>query len=232
MNKKTPSVSVIALLGGLAALALPASADHGSGRGYGYGGDYRGGGAVMLYSDSHFSGEALPINGAIPTLTQYRFNDRASSIEIRSGVWQVCVDANYRGRCEIIDANVPTLTSYRLNDAVSSLRPLDTRRAGYGGYRGNDGPRRGGWGARLVLYPDAYLRGQPIEIDRDVPTLSPYRFNDLASSFEVSGGTWLVCEHSNYRGRCEVLSSGAGDLSQIRMNNTISSIRRIDGRGY
>jgi hypothetical protein len=45
----------------------------------------------------------------------------------------------------------------------------------------------------------------------------------------VTGGTWLVCEHANYRGRCEVLQGGAGDLKPIRMNDNISSIRAYDG---
>ncbi len=93
-------------------------------------------------------------------------------------------------------------------------------------------PGRGGWGRRggdLVLFQDSAQRGQAIEISHDVADLSQYRFNDRASSFLVTGGTWLVCEHANYRGRCEVLQGGAGDLKPIRMNDNISSIRAYDG---
>jgi len=217
---------------GFAALALPAAADHGPGR---YQGDYgaygsRGGyGGAVLYSNAGFSGQGLQIDGAVPDLARLRFNDRASSITIQSGAWQVCTDANFRGRCEIIDTSAPRLADWRLNDNISSLRP-----AGYGNYPpgGNDqrGAWNGGWGGSLVLFPDAAQRGQPVEISSDVPDLANYRFNDRASSFLVTGGTWLVCEHANYRGLCEVLGRGEGDLRQIRMNDNISSIRRYDGR--
>jgi hypothetical protein len=52
-----------------------------------------------------FAWEAVRIDGAVPSLSRIGFNDRASSIAINRGVWEVCVDANFRGRCEIIDAS-------------------------------------------------------------------------------------------------------------------------------
>ncbi len=204
---------------GLAALVLPASAD----RGRYHDAAWRGGGGVVLHADSGFSGEGLRIQRAEPDLARLRFNDRASSITIRSGAWELCTDANFRGRCEIVDASTGRLNAYRLNDNVSSLRPAAHR----GSVRGQD--RRGGWNSGLVLFPDSAQRGQGIEVQQDVPDLSRYRFNDRASSFLVTGGSWLVCEHANYRGRCEVLQGGAGDLKPIRMNDNISSIRAWDG---
>ena len=217
----------IAVAAGLAVtLALPASADHRRGGGD----DWRGGpGGAVLYADAGFSGEGIQINGAEPDLSRYRFNDRASSIVVRRGVWEVCVDANFRGRCEIIDASTARLGDYRLNDNVSSLRPAGYDRGpGRDGWRGDRG---GNWGrAGLVLFPDSGQRGQGIEITGDVPDLGAYRFNDRASSFLVTSGTWIACEHADYRGRCEILTAGAGDLKPIRMNDNISSIRRYDGR--
>ena len=70
---------------GIAALALPASAD----RGRYHDTSYRGGGSgVVLHADSGFSGEGLRIQGAEPDLARLRFNDRASSITIRAGAWE------------------------------------------------------------------------------------------------------------------------------------------------
>ncbi|MEZ5999920.1 beta/gamma crystallin-related protein [Hyphomonas sp.] len=229
-------VSALAFAAGLAALALPASADHRDGRDTWRSGDYQGrqGGAV-LYSNAGFRGEAVRIDGAVPRLGRIGFNDRASSIVINRGVWEVCVDANFRGRCEIIDANTKYLNAYRLNDNISSIRPAgydrDRRDDRWGDHR--DG-RRGDWGGGrgVVLFPDSNQRGHAMEISRDVADLSHYRFNDRASSFYVSGGTWQVCEHANYRGRCAILTAGAGDLGPIRMNDNISSIRRYQGGQY
>jgi hypothetical protein len=234
--KKT-LVSALAFAAGLAALALPASADHRGDRDSWRGGDYQGrqGGAV-LYSNAGFRGEAVRIDGAVPSLGRIGFNDRASSIAINRGVWEVCVDANFRGRCEIIDASKRHLNAYRLNDTISSIRPAGYDRGGRhdrwddGGDGRRDG-RRGDWGGRqgVVLFPDSNQRGYAMEISRDVADLSQYRFNDKASSFYVSGGTWQVCEHANYRGRCAILTAGAGDLGPIRMNDNISSVRRYSG---
>ena len=227
---KTKTLPALALAASLLALALPASADRGHGPD-GYRDGYRGGGSggAVLYADAGFSGQGLRIDGAVPDLARVGFNDKASSITVRNGAWQVCVDSNFRGRCEIIDADSSRLNAYRLNDNISSIRPAGRGNAGYGnGWQGG-GNRQGGGGYGLVLYPDSGLRGSAIRVNSDIADLSAYRFNDKASSFQVSGGSWLVCSDANYRGRCQVLSSGAGDLTPIRMNDNISSIRRYSG---
>ena len=111
----------------LVALTMPANADRGRD-------SYRGGhSGVVLHADAGFRGEAIQVDGAIPDLKPMRFNDRISSISIRSGAWEVCADANFRGRCAIIDTSVSRLNDLRLNDSVSSLRPVGY---GYGGDRG------------------------------------------------------------------------------------------------
>ncbi|MBU2606779.1 MAG: beta/gamma crystallin family protein [Alphaproteobacteria bacterium] len=197
----------------LVALTMPAHADRGRD-------SYRGGhGGVVLHADAGFRGEATEVSGAISDLKPMRFNDRISSISIRSGAWEVCTDANFRGRCVTIDTSVSRLNDLRLNDNVSSLRPV-----GYG--HGGDHGRS----ADLVLFSNADLRGDPIEINGDIPDLAAYRFNDRASSVLVTRGTWLACEHANYRGRCEVIARGSGDLRPIGLNDNISSIRGYDGR--
>ena len=177
---------------------------------------------MILHADARFSGAGVRINGAEPDLSRLRFNDRASSITLRSGAWELCTDANFRGRCEIVDSSTARLNAYRLNDNISSLRPVS--------YRGDRGKgHRGRRGGELVLFRDSAQRGKAIEISHDVADLSQYRFNDRASSFLITGGTWQVCEHANFRGRCEVLQAGAGDLKPIRMNDNISSIRAYRG---
>lgn len=235
MPKTNPLRSGALAVAALAALALPASADHGGARGQAGAGGHDRLGSVVLYADSDFRGEGISVNGAIPDLSRMRFNDRASSIVIHSGAWEVCVDANFRGRCEVIHASTTRLGTHRLNDNISSLRPA-AYRAVHDQYASPRNGRDGSWRdnrartAGLILFADSGQRGQGVEISHDVPNLGDYRFNDRASSFFVSGGTWLACEHANYRGRCEVLARGPGDLKPIRLNDNISSVRRYDGR--
>ncbi len=205
----------------IAALALPAQAAprHDT---------YRGGhnGGAILHADGNFRGAAIEVNGSVPDLARVRFNDRISSISIAGGAWEVCSDANFRGRCATIDTSVSRLADLRLNDNISSIRP-----AGYGhGGFADSGRWNNGRRADVVLFSNAGFRGEPAEINRDVPDLSAYRFNDKASSVQVTQGTWLACEHANYKGRCEVISRAEGDLRPIGLNNNISSIRRYDTR--
>jgi hypothetical protein len=80
--------------------------------------------AVTLYTDSYDRGASLGLNRGIRDLSRYRFNDNVSSIQIRSGKWEVCEHANFQGRCQIVDASVDRLNGLRLNDNISSIRPV------------------------------------------------------------------------------------------------------------
>jgi hypothetical protein len=199
----------------LTALSLSAQADRG---GDSYGGGY---GGAVVHADAGYRGSALQVDGAVADFARVRFNDRISSISIHSGVWEVCTHANFRGKCATIDASISRLGDLRLNDSISSIRPV-----GHG--RARRGQRSGS--ADVVLFSGEDLRGEAFEPGGAIANLSDYRFNDKASSILVTRGTWLACEHANYRGRCEVISRGSGDLRPIGLNNNISSIRRYDQR--
>ncbi|KCZ84836.1 beta/gamma crystallin domain-containing protein [Hyphomonas adhaerens MHS-3] len=80
--------------------------------------------SVTLYTDSFDRGASLGINRGVRDLSRYRFNDNVSSIQIRSGKWEVCEHANFQGRCQIVDASVDRLNGLRLNDNISSIRPV------------------------------------------------------------------------------------------------------------
>lgn len=113
-------------------------------------------GAVTVYTDGNQRGASLGLNRAVSDLSRLRFNDNVSSINIRSGQWEVCEHANFRGRCEVIDASTGRLSGLRLNDNISSIRPAGTightgranrthrgvRRGRRGDHNGNAHPRR------------------------------------------------------------------------------------------
>jgi hypothetical protein len=125
---------------------------------------------ATLYVDSNGRGASLGINRGVKDLSRFRFNDNVSSLNIKSGKWEVCEHANFQGRCEIIDASTGKLNGIRMNDNISSIRPVDGdrsrgedrgdrgRRGGDDGHRGRDGRReqpRSGDGQR-----DRGQRGQ------------------------------------------------------------------------
>jgi hypothetical protein len=86
----------------------------------------------------------------------------------------------------------------------------------------------------LTLFSDSNFRGQRVTIDRDAANLGDFNFNDRASSVVVGSGTWLLCEHANFGGRCAEF--GPGEYRELPgFNDAISSARQVDrdrgGRG-
>ena len=83
--------------------------------------------------------------------------------------------------------------------------------------------------AQVTFYEGNDFRGRSFTVDNVVPNFAPLGFNDRARSAIVSGGNWLACEDSDFRGRCVILSPGNYDsLSQMDMYKRISSVRPAD----
>lgn len=85
---------------------------------------------IALFANANFRGPFLGFDGGEASLSQFRFNDTASSVLITRGSWLVCADNDYRGKCELLDASVGDLGGIYLNDSVSSFRRYDERREG------------------------------------------------------------------------------------------------------
>ncbi|MFN7163544.1 MAG: beta/gamma crystallin-related protein [Hyphomonas sp.] len=89
--------------------------------------------SLTLYSETGLRGQALTLDRDEPSLSRAGFNDRARSVDIRAGVWEVCVDGDYRGRCVTLDRPMSDLRDAGLSGNVSSVRllPDDRYRSGY-----------------------------------------------------------------------------------------------------
>lgn len=198
-------------------------------------------GEVTLYTDDNFGGRSVTLRGATPDLVPLGFNDRTSSVIVRSGTWELCQHAGFQGQCITLQRG-----EYRrlegFNDAVSSAREVGGRddrgpgpgwrdeRDGRDGRDPRDGDRgdRGGYERQqdIVLFAQARFGGRRIEPRGDVRTLDAYDFNDQAGSIIVNEGRWELCEHADFRGKCVVLGPGRYEFLDD-MNNRISSVRRV-----
>ena len=105
---------------------------------------------VTLYSRDDFRGEQLSTDRVVRNMEWVGFNDRASSVVVDGGRWQVCEDADFSGRCAVLEpGQYPSLRAIGLNNEISSVRPVDARygyqeRGAYvarGDYRRRDGER-------------------------------------------------------------------------------------------
>lgn len=84
-------------------------------------GDDRRGPPVELFADRHFGGEGIMLGSDVHSLRSRNFNDRAGSMIIREGEWQVCEHDDYRGRCIVYGpGRYPSLRG--LDGIASSLR--------------------------------------------------------------------------------------------------------------
>ena len=78
-------------------------------------------GDILMFEDTGYQGRVYEVMGDTPDLDVARFNDRASSIRIVRGQWEICEHANYQGRCSRLDADQFVLPR-EWNDAISSIR--------------------------------------------------------------------------------------------------------------
>lgn len=275
---------------------------------------------LVLYSGDRFRGDVREIYGDLTTLNEIYFNDRARSLAVVSGVWEVCEHREFYGECAIVRYDIGDLSEIGLRRQITSARPIyeytdaphglqfyrDTigriryadayndpyyfERQGYGystvetyvfyghtpryrdygyydprfghgpygfkGYRHNRGygygrghgqrhhaythkqpPLRGHYGAKnadATVYLDGQLRGPSLGLNDSIDNLDVYRFNDKITSVDIRQGTWQLCSDANFRGRCQVVDASQGSLKDFRLNDNVSSIRRIDtptGRG-
>ena len=190
---------------------------------------------VTFFEREDFVGRSVTVNGAVANFERYGFNDRASSVEVTRGGWEVCEDPGYRGRCVILrPGRYPSLRAMGLNNRLTSARPAGRRgpppERGYGPQ-----PLR----SEITLFERPGFGGRSFTALDEVRNLRRYGFNDVASSLEVVGEAWEVCEEARYAGRCVVLRPGRyPSLAAMGLNNRVSSTRpaviagRVEERGY
>lgn len=172
---------------------------------------------ITFYERDGFRGRSFPANQTIPNFADVGFNDRASSVIVRSGQWQLCSDAYFRGRCATVNpGQYPDLRALQLENQISSARELD--------WLGGRPP--GGGVGRVDLY-DAYgFGGRIYSVNGTIENLAAVGFNDRAQSMIVHEGTWEACEHAEFRGSCQTFVPGRyPTLAQL--SGRMSSLRQV-----
>ena len=87
--------------------------------------------------------------------------------------------------------------------------------------------------AQVTFYEREGFEGRSFTTSKQVGNFERFGFNDRASSVVVTrGDRWEVCEDARFEGRCVVLRPGNyPSLSAIGLNNSVSSVRAVGGRG-
>ncbi len=82
---------------------------------------------LTLYEGEGFRGAAMTADRAIWDFDPFGFNDRARSLVVTGGTWQVCEDAQFQGRCVVLQpGNYDSLRQMGMSARISSVRPVDS----------------------------------------------------------------------------------------------------------
>ena len=197
---------------------------------------------VTFYEHQGFSGRSFSTEKQVRDFARYGFNDRASSVEVVGGRWEVCEDSRFSGNCMVLrPGRYASLAAMGLNDRVSSVRTVN-RSARIDDHRYAPVPvaefdRNAA--AQVTFYEHQGFAGRSFTSGKRIGDFNRFGFNDRASSVVVSGGRWEVCEDARFEGRCVVLRPGRyPSLAAMGLNDRVSSVRsvgrndRVDDRRY
>jgi len=80
---------------------------------------------VTIYENEGFTGRSFTTQRAVGNFDRYGFDNRASSVMVASGRWEVCEDPGFSGRCTVLrQGSYPSLRAMGLNDRLSSVRAV------------------------------------------------------------------------------------------------------------
>jgi hypothetical protein len=187
---------------------------------------------IVLYQGENFNGPRFSSSESVSDLARVGFNDRASSVTVRGGSWQLCSDSYYRGQCVTLrPGDYASLAAMGLGNSISSIREVGWQGGGYNPPGPGPGPGPGPvGGGSLVMFDAPGMTGRSFNVNGPISNLDGSGFNDRAQSAVINSGTWQFCADADFQGSCEVL--GPGQWSNLGgVTGRVSSLRPMAGGG-
>lgn len=190
-------------------------------------------GAIELFGQPEFRGKTILLERDTRNFDGSGFNDRAASVIVKEGTWELCSDAGHKGNCRLyVPGRYPDL-GYGMAKRISSARIVRSPREAPIRHGGGLAPRVPDGDAirgRVILFNDDNFRGRSMAVSSEVLNLEPTGFNDATASMIVEGASWLFCTDAFFRGNCRVLAPGRyAGLSEAGLHRSISSLRISGG---
>ncbi|KAG7225419.1 hypothetical protein INR49_027413, partial [Caranx melampygus] len=140
---------------------------------------------IILYSEPDFLGECRVIDRNQEEITE-KFLTK--SCRVVGGNWVVYDSKQYSGElCVLSEGEYPNFSSMGCpsNFAVRSVKVVPMTFAV----------------PSISLFGLEGLEGREITTETDMSNMAEEGFNNHILSVRVNSGSWVICEHSNYRGR-------------------------------
>ncbi|MEO7741731.1 MAG: beta/gamma crystallin-related protein [Usitatibacter sp.] len=189
-------------------------------------------GSIELFGQPGMGGRSIKLDSDAPALQGTRFNNRASSLVVTAGTWQLCAEPNYGGTCRIYPPGQYADLGYGMAKEVSSARLVRSHREApvvlaaptY------DAPAAVAPGTRVILFARENFRGESIALSEPNAALRRAGFDDAAASMVIEGGRWLICSEAYFRGECKVMNPGRYPrLGAVGLQRDVSSLRPVGG---
>ncbi|XP_073759226.1 beta/gamma crystallin domain-containing protein 2 isoform X3 [Callorhinus ursinus] len=151
---------------------------------------------IQLFSGPDFLGDHISFEDdqtSLPACFQVQ------SCRVHGGSWILFDEKNFEGDQHILsEGEFPTLTAMGClaSTVLGSLQKVPLHFSE----------------PSIFLYGLECFEGKEIELDREVRSLQAEGFNNHVLSVRIRGGVWVLCEHSDFRGRqwlagsCEITS--------------------------
>ena len=144
-------------------------------------------GEATLFANRNYQGPAMTVRGPSPNLERIGFNDTASSMVVRAGVWEVCSKPYFEGHCAQLQPGEYSSFGSDINDRIASVREVTQTIGGAPAAPAASAPR-------IVLYEHAGFGGRSIALTGSVPNLDRVQIGDSVDSAVVFGGVWRLCD--------------------------------------
>ncbi len=191
----------------LAALVLSSAAAHA--------------GEIVLYRYADFFGRSIQLQNDAQNFADLGFNDRANSISVHSGDWEVCTDAYFRGSCLVLRPGEYRHLPQDFLSRISSAR--EVTRASHHRYA----PEPPRVTQRIEFFSARRFRGGTLTLTAAAPDLRSQGFNDVPASAIITGGAWEICSEPGFRGSCRVFPEGEHESLSWDLNHQVSSARPL-----
>ena len=168
--------------------------------------------SIILYEHGGFKGRQVALECSNSDLRSSCFNDKASSVSVQSGIWNLWEHINFTGRCFQVGPgkyDYGVICAQIGNDVISSVELVQPK---------------------IILYEHCGFKGRQLVLESSDSDLRSSCFNDTASSVKVQSGTWRLWEHINFTGRCFQVGPGEYDMGVINAhigNDVISSVELV-----
>lgn len=169
-------------------------------------------GEATIYTHRDFRGDSMTLrNAGDPYIIDNGIRD-VGSIVVHSGRWEFCARPDFRGPCEMLGPGRYSSLREDWSHPVASVREV-----------GWSGPAQ----AAIELFPRPGFRGPAVALDRNVRNFQRHGINDQVSSLIVNEGRWELCSERRFEGHCRVFGPGEYRRLGPRLEDNVSSLRRV-----